>query len=289
MGTYVTITVYDENKEKGTEAIDNAFQRIFEIEDRLSNFIESSEVSQLNIDKELLNPSDEIRENLEKSVYYGQLSEGAFDITVQPILDLYIESFGVNKRAPNAEEIEEELKKVDYQEIIIEESKISLGREQKITLGGIAKGYAVDEAVEILKEKGIRHALVNAGGDMRAIGLKYGGTEWNIALANPRNKKDYITTVNINDKAIVTSGDYERYFDENKSFHHIVDPRTGYSATELMSVTIIAESAFDADAISTSVFVLGKEKGMELIESIDNVEGILITREKKILKSSCWE
>jgi len=153
-------------------------------------------------------------------------------------------------------------------------------------LGGIAKGYAVDRAIEILKEKGIKNALVNAGGDMQTIGKKYGNMQWGIALANPRNTNEFITAFPISNKAIVTSGDYERFFDENKSFHHIVDPNTGYSATELISVTILADNAFDADAISTAVFVLGKEKGLDLIESLNNTEALIITNNKEIFTSS---
>jgi thiamine biosynthesis lipoprotein len=236
-----------------------------------------------------VNGSKELLENVEKSIYYGELSEGGFDITVQPILDLYKESFSVRKRPPTSEEIQEELKKVDYRNVNVKGNIVSIGNNQEITLGGIAKGYAVDKAVETIENIGVKHALVNAGGDMRALGKKYGSVDWSIALANPRDKKDYITLISLADESVVTSGDYERFFNENKSFHHIVNPLTGYSATELMSVTIIAENAFDADAISTSVFVLGKEKGLELIESLDRVEGLIITREKDIIKSSGFD
>ena len=286
MGTFVTITVHHPDKEAASDAVEAAFSEISRIEDLLSSYKEDSEVSRLNRDKYLESYSSDFMANIEKSIYYGVKSQGSFDITVQPILDLYIESFSALKRPPTDEEIKEELKKVDYNKIDFELNKIIIGEDQKITLGGIAKGYSVDKAIDVLKKKGILHALVNAGGDMRAIGNKYGSSKWSIALANPRDKEDYITIIELADKAIVTSGDYERYFNENKSFHHIVDPRTGYSATELMSVTIVADNAFDADAISTSVFVLGKEKGLELIESLTGVEGLLITKDKEIINSN---
>ncbi len=289
MGTTVTITVYDKDMDNAKESVNSAFLEISRIEDLLSSYKNDSEIGVLNREKEIKGASEDLRANIEKALYYGKLSEGGFDITVQPILDLYKESFSVNKRPPTDSEVSEELSKVDYSEIIVEEDKISIGNEQKVTLGGIAKGYAVDKAIKALEREGINHALVNAGGDMRALGRKYGSTDWSIALANPRDKKDYITLVKLSDSAIVTSGDYERYFDENKTFHHIVNPLTGYSATELMSVTILADDAFDADAISTSVFVLGEEKGLELIESLDNVEGLIITREKEIIKSSGFD
>lgn len=293
MGTIVTITVHDSDKDLANEAIDEAFSEITRIENLLSSYKEDSEVSILNKEKVINNPSEDLLLNIGLSNFYGEVSSGAFDITVQPILDLYQESFSIEQRPPTDEEIKEELGKVDYEKVRIEKSEkgdlVSIGNNQKITLGGIAKGYAVDKAIEVLKEKGIENALVNAGGDMRTIGKKYNNLDWSIALANPRDKNDYITLIKLSDKAIVTSGDYERYFNENKSFHHIVDPRTGYSATELMSVTILAENAFDADAVSTSVFVLGKEKGLELIEGLENFEVLMITKDKEVIKSSGFD
>lgn len=289
MGTIVTITIYDSNKKLANEATNTAFSEISRIENLLSNFKNDSEVSILNREKEIESPSEDLLLNIQKAIYYSELSDGAFDITVQPILDLYKESFSVNKRSPTDEEINEELKKVDYKKIKIGENRISINKDQKITLGGIAKGYAVDKAINILKQNGIKYALVNAGGDMRAVGKKYGSVDWSIALANPRDKNKHITLIKLSDKAVVTSGDYERFFDENKKFHHIVNPKTGYSATELISVTILADNAFDADAISTAVFVLGREKGLMLIENLENVEGLIITREKEIIKSSRFQ
>ncbi|MBD3163594.1 FAD:protein FMN transferase [Candidatus Woesearchaeota archaeon] len=286
MGTFVTITVHHPSKDAGNKAISAAFDEILRIENLLSNYKNTSEVSILNKNKIIENPSEDLIKNIRKSFFYGELSDGHFDITVQPMLDLYKESFQLKNRPPTAKEIEETLEKISYKEIKIENRKIAVGNSQKITLGGIAKGYAVDRAVEILKKHNIKNALVNAGGDMRAIGRKYGSAGWSVALANPRNKDEYIEIIPISDKAIVTSGDYERFFNKNKSFHHIINPNTGYSASELISVTIIANNAFDADALSTSVFVLGKEKGLELIENLNNTEGLIITKEREIIKST---
>jgi thiamine biosynthesis lipoprotein len=281
--------VYSASEETGRQAISEGFSEIERIEEVLSTYDESSEISILNREKEISNPSDDLLANIRKSAYYGELSSGAFDITVQPILDLYKESFEVNKRPPTDDEVKNELEKVDYSEIEASDDRVSIGPGQKITLGGVAKGYAVDKVIELIKAKGIENALVNAGGDIRTIGKKAGSIEWTIALANPRDKKEYITIIRMSDKAVVTSGDYERYFDDDMKFHHIVNPLTGYSADELISVTIVAENAFDADAISTSVFVMGPEKGLELIEGLDNVEGLLITSEKEIIKSSGFD
>ncbi|MFH2028583.1 MAG: FAD:protein FMN transferase, partial [Nanoarchaeota archaeon] len=285
MGTIVTITVYDSDKGKAELAVMDAFEEISRIDKLLSNYNNESEVYLLNKEGMIDNPSVELSENIKKARYYSELSNGAFDITVQPILDLYSKSFSEKGVAPGDDEINNVLQKVSYDYIYTKPGLILFRTDgMSITLGGIAKGYAIDQAINVLRRERIKHALVNAGGDMRAIGNK-GNEDWQIALQNPRNKEEFITVIPLNDKSVVTSGDYERYFDENKTFHHIIDPRTGYSATELMSVTIIANNAWDADAISTSVFVLGKEKGLELIESLNGVEGLIITREKEIVKS----
>jgi thiamine biosynthesis lipoprotein len=285
MGTFVTITVYDE--ENAEDSIEKAFNEIKRIDNLLSEYKDSSEVSKLNKQSYLTKPSEELIYNLERSIYYGNLTDGSFDITVKPILDLYSISFEEYGEPPTDRRIKTTLLYVDYSKIRINKKNnvIVLSDSMKITLGGITKGYAIDKAIEVLKREGVKHALVNAGGDMRAIGSKP-KESWNIALQNPRNKKELITTIPLNNTAVATSGDYERYYDDEKKFHHIVNPKTGYSATELISVTIIADNAMDADALATSVFVMGTENGLELIESLDNVEGLIITKEKEIIKSS---
>jgi len=289
MGTTVTITIYNKNKDQAEQAINLAFKEIERIENLLSNYINTSEVAILNKNKEIGKASNELIYVLGKSLRYGDLSRGAFDITVQPILDLYTHSFQELKRPPTEGEVKETLKLVGYENIYIKNKQIQLTNpETKITLGGIAKGYIIDKAIEILQKQNIEHALVNAGGDMRAIGNK-GDKDWSIALQNPRKKYQHIAVIPLNNKAVATSGDYERYFDEKKEFHHIVDPRTGYSATELISVTIITGKAIDADALATSVFVLGKEKGLNIVENTKNTEALIITSDKEIIKSSGFE
>ena len=288
MGTTVTITVYNEDKQLANQAIEQAFKEIERIENILSGYKNTSEVYQLNENKEI-KASNELIYVLGKSLRYGDLSRGAFDITVQPILDLYKYSFLELKRPPTDQEIKQSLNSVGYEKIYIKNNNIKFtDPNTKITLGAIAKGYIIDKAIETLKQNSIEHALVNAGGDMRAIGTKL-KEPWNIALQNPRNKQDYIAIIPLDNKAVATSGDYERYFDDNKEFHHIVDPRTGYSATELISVTVITDKAIDADALATSVFVLGKGEGLKLINSLENTEALIITKDKEIFKSDAFD
>jgi FAD:protein FMN transferase len=285
MDTYVTITVYSDKDP--LDAIAKAYSEIEIIEDKFSNFKEGNPVDILNQEGYLKTQDDEFIYLIEESIKYSILTKGAFDITVQPILENYSRSFSELKKPPTECDIKETLKKVGSHFIIVEDEKIILSKKDaKITLGGIAKGYAIDRAIEVLKENGIEHALVNAGGDMRSIGLKKGTEKWTIALNNPDDPLDYLELFNINNKAIATSGNYERYFDPLKKYHHIIDPRTGYSSQDIISVTIITDKAVRADALATGVYVLGVTDGLELIEKLDNVEGLIVTEEKIIYKSS---
>jgi len=156
----------------------------------------------------------------------------------------------------------------------------------EITLGGIAKGYAVDEALEVLEGMDIKHALVNAGGDMATLGSKPEGEPWNVALVNPEDTSQSLATFTFWDKAIATSGNYERYFDPEKEAHHIINPKTGYSAKECISVTIIAENCMQADALATGVFVMGPDDGIKLVESLDDVECLIVDADRIIHRSS---
>jgi FAD:protein FMN transferase len=286
MGTKIDITILNLDYDDAGTAIQAAFDEIKRIEDMMSNTLPESLVYELNDKGIVKDVPDEFFKMIRNSFKYGELSEGSFDITVQPILDLYTYTFGEEGRPPTDEEIKETKKLVNYNLITIRIRDIEFKKTgMSITLGGIAKGYAIDKAVEVLEEQGIKNALVNAGGDMRALGDK-NGKPWSIALQNPRDKEDYITIIELNGNAVATSGDYERYYDDEKKFHHIVDPRTGKSATDTISVTIIAKTAEEADALATSVFVMGQYAGIELIENTEDVEGLIITADKDIVKSS---
>jgi thiamine biosynthesis lipoprotein len=282
MGTVIHITAAARGQRQVEEAVEAAFAEFRRLDGLLSHYSDSSEVGRLNRKGRLESPSPELQANIRKSVEYGRLSGGAFDITVQPILDLYDHTFRELKRAPTAEEVQRTLRLVDYRRIELGEGFLRLGPGQKITLGGIAKGYAVDRALAILRSRGVPNALVDGGGDIRAMGRAEGRRDWLVALRNPRDPNDFITRIRASDLAVLTSGDYERYYDPEKKFHHIINPLTGYSATELISVTIVGPAAFDADALATAVFVLGLEKGMKMITSLEGYEGLLITRERRI-------
>jgi len=287
MDTFVTITVYAENETTAGEAINAAFARMEEIETRASIFDEQSEAFQLNRDGYLDTPSDDLLELLTMSADYSQLTDGYFDITVQPLLDLWAGGLWQESEEAQQSRIDETLGLVGWDKIGIKDNSIYFKAEgMKITLGGIAKGYAVDEALEVLEDMGIKHALVNAGGDMSTLGSKPDGKPWSIALVNPDNTSQSLAIFNLSDKSVATSGNYERYFDPEKKAHHIINPRTGYSAMECISVTIVAEDATQADALATGVFVMGPEKGMNLVESLDDVECLIVDTGRVIHRST---
>ena len=286
MDTFVTITVYSD-EETADEAINAAFARMEEIERKASIFDEQSEASQLNRDGYLDASSDDLLELLTASLNYSQMTNGCFDITVQPLLDLWAGGLWQESEEVQQSRINETLRLVGWDKVGIEDNRIYLKTEGiEITLGGIAKGYAVDEALEVLEDMGIKHALVNAGGDMSTIDSKPNGEPWSIALVNPDNTTQSLATFNLRGKSVATSGNYERYFDPEKKAHHIINPKTGYSATECISVTIIAENGTQADALATSVFVMGPEEGMNLVESLDGVECLIVDAERTIHRSS---
>jgi thiamine biosynthesis lipoprotein len=286
MGTYVSMTVFSD-EQTGTEAIDAAFDRMEKIVDIASIYDEDSEASMLNKKGYLDNPSPEFLELINASVYYYNISGGCFDITVQPLLDLWSGGLWQESEEVQAEKISEVLDLVGSDMIEVAGGRIEFMTEgMSITLNAIAKGYAVDKAIKVLEDHGISQALVNAGGDLYAMGTKTGGEQWVVQLEDPDDTENIITTFTVEDKAVTTSGGYHRYYDLEKEVHHITDPRTGYSASSCKSVTIIADSCIEADALATSVYVMGPDDGMELVESLENVEALIIDADRKISKSS---
>ena len=292
MGTYVAITVFSDN-ETGTEALNAAFERIEEIVSIASIYDENSEASMLNMNGYVDSPSPELLELINTSIYYYNISGGCFDVAVQPLLDLWSAGLWKESEEVQVEKISETLEVVGSDKINVSDSRIEfLTDGMAITLGGVAKGYAVDEAVEVIKKYGIRQALVNAGGDLYATGTKPDGTSWTVELENPDDSGSTDSDIEplpifiLKDKAVATSGNYYRYYDPEKEVHHITDPRTGYSAGSCISATIIADSCMEADALATSIFVMGPDDGMELVESLENVEALIIDADRKIFKSS---
>ena len=293
MDTFVTVTVYSSDEETAQEAISAAFARMEEMEKIASIFDEEAEAFQLNQDGYLEAPSKDLIKLINKSIEYGELTDGCFDITVQPLLELWQyrpdaeKQFWELEESEQKEQINETFKLVGFDKISIDQDRISFDVEgMKITLGGIAKGYAADEALVVLGGRGIKHALVDVGGDLATLGSKPTGEPWLISLANPDDTSQSLATFLLSGKSVATSGNYERYFDPEKKAGHILDPKTGYSANECISVTIIADSGTQADILATAVFVMGPENGLELVESLDDVECLIVDNDRIIHQSS---
>ncbi|WMW21298.1 FAD:protein FMN transferase [Methanolobus mangrovi] len=288
MDTTVTISVIDSNETHASEVIERAFDRMYYVDRIMNNYDNKSELSILNEEGSVRDVDYELVYVINRSRYYSEVSGGAFDISIQPVLDLWASKYspGGTYEEPTPEEINETLILVNYSAVMLEGNNITLGNDMKITLGGVAKGYAVDLAIESMIDDGIDSGFVNAGGDGRYIGTKPDGTQWRVGLQNPEKSEDAVTIINVENMAVATSGNYERYFNDTARVSHIADPRTGYPSQNLISSTIIATSAMDADAFATAVFILGEKDGMDMIEDVDGVECLLITTDKRIIRSS---
>ena len=287
MDTFIKTTVYCEDEALASEAIDSAFARMEEIAAVASIYDETSEAFSLNRDGYLDNPSPDLVQLIRLSQGYSELSDGYFDITVQPLLELWEEGLWEETEEVQESRLDEVRGLIGSDKIEVTDDRISFEEEgMKITLGAITKGYAVDEALKVLEDMGIEYALIAAGGDVSTLGSKPNDELWNVALVNPDDTSESLAIFEITAKSVSTSGNYERYFSPDKEAHHIVNPKTGYSDSECISVTIITESGTAADALATSVFVMGPDAGMDLVESLDDVECFMVDNDRVMHLSS---
>lgn len=292
LGTYLQLSVWTSDEAKGKEMIEASFKRIQEIEGKMSVNIENSEISTVNNNAGLkpVEVSSDTAFVLNRAVYYAALTKGAYDPTIGTLVKLW--GIGTDREnVPTQKEIKSALEHVNYNAVRFQEgNKVVLAEEGMfIDLGGIAKGFAADEVTRILRESGIEHAMINLGGNVYALGNKTDGTNWKVGIQDPFEPTGtHMGIVEIADKTVVSSGNYERYFmKDDIRYHHILDPKTGYPANNgVISTTIITDSSIDADALSTGAYVLGLEKGLELIEKIDGTECIIITEDKGVYLSS---
>lgn len=286
MGTIISQKVYGE---KAQAAVDETLGAIKKLESLLTFNSEEGDIYQINQNAGLkpVKVSPTTRHILETALKIARLSEGAFDPTIGPIVRSW--SIGSpDERIPAQAELSELLPLIDYQDVLLDGTSAAglKNKGQMIDLGGIAKGYAGDCALQIYRKNGCLSALINLGGNVVALGGRPDGSPWRIGIQDPRSANGrVIGFVEVVDKAVVTAGDYQRYFvKDGKRYHHIFDPRSGRpAASGLWSVTIIADSSMEADALSTAVFVMGVKKGLELIERYGQAEAILITSEQKVI------
>ncbi len=280
--TYCSITVWASQR-GGEEAIRSAFERMGEVESKFNIHSETSPLYRFNREGGDIE-DDEIANVVKEALEIAGKSKGAFDPSVYPLLEVW-GIYGEGSGIPEEKQIEKALKKVGYDNISIENGRVYSAVEGLgIDLGGIAKGYAVDEGIKELKRAGIDSALIDAGGDIYALGSK-NGREWRIGLQNPRGEGN-MSVFKVSDRAVVTSGDYHRYFEEGGDrYHHIIDPQTGYPSEEVVSATVIGPKAMTADGWATAVMVMGVREGLEAIKEMEEYEVFMITSEGEAVSS----
>ena len=282
--TVITITLYDSKNE---ELLNTCFDYCKNFENLVSRTISTSDISRINTASgSSVEVSDTTIELLKKGIEFGELTDGAFDITIAPLSELWdIKNNPGN--VPSDTDISEALSHVNYKNIVIEGNTVTLtDPEAAIDLGGIAKGYMADQLKEYLLREGVASAIINLGGNVLTIGEKPDGNAFHIGIQKPFDEKNTtITSVSVKDTSVVTSGSYERYFEVNDTiYHHILNTDTGYPCdNELFSVTILSEKSIDGDALSTSCFALGLEEGQKLIESLENIDAIFVTEDYEII------
>jgi thiamine biosynthesis lipoprotein len=278
MGTRVSVELWHENEQTGLALVEQVLDEYRRIDRLMSTYLEDSEISRVN--REAANVAvpigDELLSLIRRSIDHSRASDGAFDISYESVGYLY--DFRARQH-PNADQIAALIDAVDYRRILVdaEARTVRFGMpNMRINLGGIAKGYAVEQGARILRDAGVEHALLNAGGDTRVIGDRR-GQPWIIGIRHPRLEDDVATRLPIIDEAISTSGDYERFFEEDgRRYHHILNPATGEPTETLLSATVIGPDATLTDALATTVFVLGADNGLALIDRYPGYEAIVV-------------
>ena len=290
MGTFINMIVFHPSKEEAQEAIGRAFDEINRLTSLMTRFQSTSYIGHLNATGALKGAPPEVMEVLHSSLHYHTISQGAFDITVMPIVELYQRSFQTNNAPPSPRALQEAMHRVGSQYLTMSKDSVSFSRRgMEVTLDGIAKGYIIDRGMDLLRQQNIQHALINAGGDIVVHGGKGESKPWSIGIQDPWNRKRYVDVVTLNSGAIATSGNYEIFFDRDKLFHHLIVPNKGTPAPSIASVSIQAANAMKADALATTAYVMGPDKGYQFIKRFRGVEGLIIKTRKHKFSSSGWK
>lgn len=284
MGTKVTVELWLGDADRAKTLIDEALAEVHRLDQMMNPWNPASELSRVNLNASSapVRTTPEIIEVLERALHYSQLSDGAFDVSFASVGQHYNYREG---KKPNAENLQRDLKNVDFRAIQLSRDKLEVffaRQGLQIDLGGIAKGYAVDRAIGLLQRAGVAAAAVSAGGDSRILGGNQDKPR-TVGIRHPRKENQFAALIPLENTAISTSGDYERFFIEDGiRHHHIIDPSTGRSADEVQSVSILAPLAIDSDALSTTTFVLGIKRGLALINRLDGIDAILIDGQGKL-------
>jgi FAD:protein FMN transferase len=292
MGTNVTLAIRGVEPQRASSAAAAAFAELRRIDELMSDWREDSDISRVNAaaGARAVKVNPEVLAVVRRAVEAGRDSGGAFDVTVGAFRGLWRFDEDLDESIPADEDIAARTALVDYQRIEIDEQAGTLrlaGEGMRITLGGIAKGYAVDRAVAILRERGVRHFILQAGGDLYVSGTR-GDRPWRVGIRDPRGARHAsFAIVDLEDATFSTSGDYERGFiKDGVRYHHILDPKTGRPAQGSRSVTVLANDALTADVWSTALFVMGPERGLARVERLGDIEAVFVDADNAVHVSS---
>ena len=288
LGTVISITLYG-SADKAL--FDGAFSVVADIDNRMSANKENSEISAIGRESgnRAVSVSDDTYKLIERALGFSELCGGTFDITVGSVMELWKtgEDFSVR---PDASELARRLPLINYKNVLLSDGGVMLKDDgMKLDLGAIAKGYACDMTLEYLKEQGVKTALLDFGGNIYTFGQKPDGSPWRLGIRSPIiGENGIVCSITVNDESVVTSGGYERYFEEDGTiYHHLLNPKTGCPADSgIVSMTIVDPSSARADALSTACFVLGLDEGLALLESLPDSEGIFILKDNSIVITS---
>ncbi len=279
MDTVMTLTAYGDNAEA---AIAAAVEEIETLDETLRRGSETSEIYRINAER-TAEVSDETAEIIADALEICADTDGAFDVTIAPVMDLW--GFYTHEyHVPTTDELFETLARVNYENVEVRGNTVTVADGAELDLGGIAKGYLSDRITEIFADYGVESGIVSLGGNVQTIGTKPGGENWRVAIQDPDDTSSYLATITVADKAVVTSGGYQRNFTENGvTYHHIINPDTGYPAhSGVKSVTIVSESGTLADGLSTALFVMGLDKGTEYWREHGGFDVVFVTDEDEI-------
>lgn len=277
LGATVMITLAHPERRAGVAALDAAFAELEVIEEVMSLYRPSSQISQLNARGVLDHPHPHLVTVLRAAAAISERSGGAFDATVQPLWELYRDAHK-HGHLPDVDALLNARSLIDWRRVSVSPQRVELrGQGTAITLNGIAQGFATDAVMSILRNAGATHALIDAG-ELGALGSKPDGSAWRVGIRHPRQHDSYISIAKLKDRCLATSGDYETRFSDDFTHHHLFDPRTGHSPAECASVSIAAPTAMMADALSTAVFVLGPRAGLELVRSTPGSDALIVQK-----------
>ncbi|MGN1030865.1 MAG: FAD:protein FMN transferase, partial [Butyricicoccaceae bacterium] len=285
MDTFMSITAYGSQAE---QAVTEANQYINALESKISRTRENSEVSEL-AKGDAVTLSDDTAQLLRTALEMAEQTEGRFDPTVAALSDLW-QIGKEGQHIPEEAEIAQALRTVGYQNIRMDGNTAQLSGSAKLDLGGIGKGYAADRTADILRENCVERAVIALGGNIYVLGSKSKDEGWKIGITDPDKEEEYVAALEVSDISVVTTGDYERYFEQDgKRYHHVFDPETGYPAdTDLRSVTVVREQSAEADALSTALFVMGYEQAVQYCEEHD-IAAVFIRNDHTIRTSTALE